>query len=274
MFYLQKESEFRDEYKDAAFIIGSPDFLGAKTEDDNKINVLIICIAYKDIETNYIEKNKKIVVRMKIDEKEMDYYKSILKRESVVKLKVRYEKEQGEELAEFLLADIIDSNYKDEDLTPMLKEYLEPIYYKDEVLGDFLYNRMVGSFDKEFDWINNIKVLIAFDDADEYYKEKSVNFIRNIFSDIEYWNNEIKEYSARSIISQGNKAAAKRGENTVDEREFVKEFANKIDLIEIIIHEKDDYVNYRLGNKRVFPLDVIVEGDLRGNFINAFISQF
>ena len=166
MFYLQKESEFRDEYKDIAFIIGSPDFLGAKTEDDNKINVLIICIAYKDMETNYIEKNKKILVRMKIDEKEMDYYKSILKRESVVKLKVRYEKEQGEELAEFLLADIIDSNYEDEDLTPMLKEYLEPIYYKDEVLGDFLYNRMVGSFDKEFDWVNNRKILIAFDDAD------------------------------------------------------------------------------------------------------------
>ncbi|MDO6992770.1 DUF2262 domain-containing protein [Brachyspira innocens] len=274
MFYLQKESEFRDEYKDIAFIIGSPDFLGAKTEDDNKINVLIICIAYKDMETNYIEKNKKILVRMKIDEKEMDYYKSILKRESVVKLKVRYEKEQGEELAEFLLADIIDSNYEDEDLTPMLKEYLEPIYYKDEVLGDFLYNRMVGSFDKEFDWVNNRKILIAFDDADEYYKERAVNFIRNIFSDIEYWNKEIKEYSARSIINQGNKAAAKRGENAVDEREFIKEFANKIDLIEIIIHERENYVNYRLGNKKVFPLDVIVEGDLTGKFTNAFISQF
>ena len=58
MFFLQKESEFLDEYKDVAFIIGSPEFLGAKSENDNKINVLMICIAYKDIETGYIEKNK------------------------------------------------------------------------------------------------------------------------------------------------------------------------------------------------------------------------
>lgn len=28
MFFLQKESEFLDEYKDVAFIIGSPDFIG------------------------------------------------------------------------------------------------------------------------------------------------------------------------------------------------------------------------------------------------------
>ena len=59
MFFLQKESEFLDEYKDVAFIIGSPEFLGAKSENDNKINVLMICIAYKDIETGYIEKIKK-----------------------------------------------------------------------------------------------------------------------------------------------------------------------------------------------------------------------
>ena len=49
---------------------------------------------------------------------------------------------------------------------------------------------------------------------------------------------------------------------------------NKIDLIEIIVHEIDNYVNYRLGNKKVFHIDVIIEGDLSGNFINAFVGRF
>ena len=274
MFYLQKESEFEDEYKDVAFIIGSPDFFGAKAEDDEKINVLIMCIAYKDIESGCIEKNKNIVVRMKIDEKEMDYYKNIIKRESVVKLKVRYEKEQGEELAEFLLSDIIETNYKDEDLNFILTEYLKPIYYSDEVLGDFLYNRMLGSFDKEIEWINGRKVIAAFDDSSEHYKEKAVNFIKNLFLDKENWDKKIKEYSGRKIINQGNEVSAKQGGNTIDEEVFVKEFINKIELIEIIVHEKDNYVNYRLGNKKVYPLDIILEGDLSGNLSNAFISQF
>ena len=188
MFYLQKESEFLDEYKDVAFIIGSPEFFGAKSEDDDRINVLMMCIAYKDIETNYIEKNKKIVVRMKIDEKDLDYYKSIIKRESVVKFKVRYEKEQGEELAEFLLSDIIENDYEDEDLTPMLREYLKPIIYNDETLGDFLYNRALGSFDKNIAWTNNKNILIAFDDSSEYNNNKAINFFRNIFSDKEDWD--------------------------------------------------------------------------------------
>ncbi|WP_241210579.1 DUF7021 domain-containing protein [Brachyspira hampsonii] len=211
MFYLQKESEFLEEYKDAAFIVGSPDFFGARTEDDDKINVLIICIAYKDIETGYIEKNKKIVVRMKIDEKELDYYKKIIKRESIVKLKVRYEKEQGDELAEFLLADIIDNNYKDEDLNKMLKEYLEPIYYNDEVLGSFLYNRMVGAFDKDIEWLNDKKVLIAFDDSTEIDKDKAVSFLRNVFLNKEEFDKKIKDYSARKIIREGNNIVSKNG---------------------------------------------------------------
>ena len=274
MFFLQKESEFLDEYKDVAFIIGSPEFLGAKSENDNRINVLMMCIAYKDIETGYIEKNKRIVVRMKIDEKDLDYYKSIIKRESVVKFKVRYEKEQGEEIVEFLLSDIIENDYRDEDLTPMLNEYLKPIIYTDEIVGDFLYNRAVGSFDKDLQWVSGKKILIAFDDSSEYNKNKAVNFFRNIYLNKEELDLKIKDYAARKIIKQGNNASAKRGESPIDEEAFIKEFMNKIELIEIIVHEVHDYVNYRLGNKKVFPMDVIVEGDLNGNFNSAFIGRF
>ena len=270
MFFLQKESEFLDEYKDVAFIIGAPEFLGAKSEDDDRVNVLMICIAYKDIETNYIEKNKKIVVRMKIDEKDLDYYKSIIKRESVVKFKVRYEKEQGEDLAEFLLSDIIESNYKDEDLSSMLEEYLKPIIYTDEILGDFLYNRAVGSFDKEIEWVSGNKILTAFDDSDEFNKDKAAMFFRNIYLNKDEFDTKLKDYAAKIIIKQGNEASGK----TIDADAFIREFMSKIKLMEIIVHEVHNYVNYRLGNKKVFPMDVIVEGDLNLNFSNAFISRF
>lgn len=262
MFYLQKESEFTEEYKDAAFIIGSPDFFGARTKDDDKINVLIMCIAYKDIETGYMEKNKKIVVRMKIYEKELDYYKNILKRESIVKLKVRAEKEAGDEVIEFLLADIIDNNYKDdEDLNIILREYLIPIYYNDKLLGDFLYNRMIGSFDKYLEWIDNREVLAAFDDADENSKNKAAMFLRDVFINREEFDIKVKDYCYIKIIKDSN----------VIKKEI---FMEKIYLLEIIVHEKDNYVNYRLGNKNVFNMDIIAEGDINGNLFNAFISNF
>ena len=231
----------------------------------------LLCALHK---TGCIEKNKKIVVRMKIYEKELDYYKKIIKRESIVKLKVRYEKEQGEELAEFLLADIIYNNYKDEDLNKMLKEYLTPIYYNDEVLGSFLYNRMVGSFDKEIEWVNNKKILAAFDDSNESDKNKAVSFLRDVFLNKEEFDKKVKDYSARKIIREGNNISSKSGGNIIDEEVFIKQFMGKMDFVEIIVHEKDDYVNYRLGNKNVFKMDIIVEGNLNGNLFNAFISPF
>ncbi|WP_295156772.1 DUF2262 domain-containing protein [uncultured Brachyspira sp.] len=275
MFYLQKESEFLEEYKDIIFIIGSPDFFGAGIQDDNKLNVLIMCIAYKDIETGYIEKDKKIVVRMKIKRNELDYYKNIIKRESIVKLKVRCEKEQGDKLAEFLLADIIDNNYKkDEDLNSMLEEYLKPVYYNDAILGDFLYNRTVASFDKELEWVNNKKILVAFDDSTESDKNRAVSFLRDIFLNKEKFDKKVKEYCAMRIIKEGNNVSAKNSRNTIDDEIFIKEFMSKIDFLEIIVHEMDDYVNYRLGNKQFSKMDIIVGGDLNGNLLDPYITPF
>ena len=42
----------------------------------------------------------------------------------------------------------------------MLREYLKPIIYNDETLGDFLYNRALGSFDKNIAWTNNKNILL------------------------------------------------------------------------------------------------------------------
>ena len=274
MFYLQKESEFSDDCKDIAFAVGSPDFFAARFENEDKINVLIMCIAYKDIESNYIEKDNKIVVRMKIDEKELDHYKSIIKRESIVKLSVRCEKEPGYELSEFILSDIIDTDYKDEDLKKILDEYLEPIYYNDEVLGDFSYNRMIGTFDKELEWINNKKILFSFDDSDDDDKNKACVFLRKLFSNKEDWDKKIRDYSSKKIIKEGNYITEKSGGNSIKEETFIKEFMGKIDFVSVMVHEKDNYVNYRLGNRAIFNVDIIVEGDLNGNLFNAFISSF
>ncbi|MCV3552409.1 hypothetical protein L8X40_07810 [Campylobacter sp. CNRCH_2013_0855] len=74
-----------------------------------------------------------------------------------MKLKV---KEINNKTFEFI--DVIENNYKDEELQNILNNYLEPIYCKDEVLGNFTLNKSLNIFEKTFYWVNNEKGSYSF----------------------------------------------------------------------------------------------------------------
>lgn len=76
---------------------------------------------------------------MKIYENELEHYKNLIKEKIYWQIKSNIWKRTGWGGSEFLLSDIVGNNYKDDDLNKIPKEYLEPIYYNDDVLWDFLY---------------------------------------------------------------------------------------------------------------------------------------
>ena len=90
----------------------------------------------------------------------------------------------------------------------------------------------------------------------------------------QYNDKKIRDYSSKKIIKEGNYITEKSGGNSIKEETFIKEIMGKIDFVSVMVHEKDNYVNYRLGNRAIFNVDIIVEGDLNGNLFNAFISSF
>ena len=137
---------------------------------------------------------------------------------------MRKEKDPDDFYINFLLEDITDNDYKDDDLNIILKKYSEIIYYKDEELGDFVLNKDINSFKKEIPWIDG-NILIFFDNIDKEFNKQSVDIIKKIFTNKKDIDRKLKECAAESIFKPHNM-----------ERE---EFTKSISLTSISIDSKN-----------------------------------
>nr|WP_300754836.1 hypothetical protein [uncultured Brachyspira sp.] len=172
--------DFDDEIFDIAFILKRSCCKYAKIPWEKYGTLFVYSIALKNIAANEIIENNHIIIHKKV-EKAQEYLK-ILKDESIVRLNVRKEKDPDDFYINFLLEDIADNDYKDDDLNIILEKYSEIIYYKDEELGDFELNKDINSFKKEMPWTNN-NILIFFDNINEEFNKQSVDIIKKIFAD-------------------------------------------------------------------------------------------
>ena len=168
-------SNFDDEIFDMAFILKRSCCRYNKIPWEKYDTLFVYAIALKNISTNEIIENTHIIIHKKV-EKAQEYLK-ILKDESIVRLKVRKEKDPDDFYINFLLEDIVDNDYKDDDLNIILEKYSEVIYYKDEELGDFVLNKDINSFKKEMLWTCS-NILIFFDNIDEEFNKRSVDIIK------------------------------------------------------------------------------------------------
>ncbi|MDO6994630.1 DUF2262 domain-containing protein [Brachyspira innocens] len=192
---------FDDEIFDMAFVLKRSCCKYNKIPWDKYYTLFVYAIALKNISTNEIIENTHIIIHKKI-EKAQEYLK-ILKDESIVRLKVRKEKDPDNFYINFLLEDIVDNDYKDDDLNIILEKYSEIIYYKDEELGDFELNKDINSFKKEMYWTNN-NILIFFDNINEDFNKRSVDIIKKIFANKKDIDRKLKECAAESIFKPHN----------------------------------------------------------------------
>ncbi|TVL71509.1 hypothetical protein A9X77_04385 [Brachyspira hyodysenteriae] len=193
--------DFDDEIFEMAFVLKRSCCKYNKIPWDKYYTLFVSAIALKNIAANVIIENTHIIIHKKV--KEPEEYLKILKDESIVKLKVRKEKDPDDFYINFLLEDIVDNNYKDDDLNIILEKYSEIIYYKDEELGDFVLNKDINSFKKEMAWINN-NILIFFDNIDEEFNKQSVDIIKKIFANKKDIDRRLKECAAESIFKPHN----------------------------------------------------------------------
>ncbi|EKV58267.1 DUF7021 domain-containing protein [Brachyspira hampsonii] len=201
--------DFDDEIFDIAFILKRSCCKYGKLPWDKYDTLFVSAIALKNIAANEIIENTHIIIHKKI-EKVQEYVK-IFKDESIVRLNVRKEKDPDDFYINFLLEDIVDNDYKDDDLNIILEKYSDVIYYKDEELGDVELNKDINSFKKEMPWTNN-NILIFFDNIDEEFNKRSVNIIKKIFANKKDIDRRLKECAAESIFKPCN----------IEREEFIK----------------------------------------------------
>ncbi|WP_139452957.1 DUF2262 domain-containing protein [Campylobacter armoricus] len=210
----------------------------AATYYDDKFYRILLpdVIAYKNLENNEIIENKILINKIDSD---TTYYHQVFKEKTIMKLKV---KEINNKTFEFI--DVIENNYKDEELQNILNNYLEPIYCKDEVLGKFTLNKSLNIFEKNFYWVNNEKVLIHFDN-EIGKKENYVKSIRKIIKNKNKLDEKIKEYIYEQLASKLN-----------DKKLSKEEFINSLSFESIDI--TNNIIEFYIDDRGLFGWHVII----------------
>lgn len=136
-------------------------------------------------------------------------------------MKVRKHKDFDNALYKrFLLVELIENNYEDEDLKPILDKYVQPVYYKDEVLGTFKLDKGLNTFTNNINWVNKNKVELVFDNNDNI--ENSIQTARKIFEDKKELDKKVKEYIASQLLEEANNYNEDADKDEIDEKQFAK----------------------------------------------------
>ena len=257
-------SNFNDESFDMAFVLKESCLGAGKAHKDKYYTLYIYAIALKNIDSNEIIENDNILIQKKV--KETKEYFQTLKSKSIVRLKVRKEKNNDDLYIRFLLEDIVDNDYKDDDLNVILEKYSKPIYYKDEELGDFELDKSINCFEKNMSWIDNNDISVLFDDIDEEVNKKSVDIIKKIFADKKDIDEKLKDYISENMLEDANSW------NDDDKPHISKEeFIKLITLTSItIIYENN--ITFYFDDGDIFSGHVFaVDSDYDFNFAEPYI---
>ena len=257
-------SNFDDEILDIVFVLKKQNLSAGKSKG-KYYTLLVSAIAYKNIITNEIIENENLLIVKEIEDTK--HYFQIFRDKTIVRLKVRKEKDSSGLYIRFLLEDIIDTNYKDNDLNIILEKYLKPIYYKDEELGDFELDKAINCFEKNMSWIDNNDISVLFDDIDEELNKKSVDIIKKIFTNKKDIDKKLKEYISENMLEDANSWNDDADKPYINKEEFKK----LITLTSITIYE--DIIIFYFDDGDIFwNHAIVVESDCHFNFTDVHIE--
>ena len=254
---------FDDEIFDIAFVLKKQNLSAGKSKG-KYYTLLVSAIAYKNIITNEIIENENLLIVKEIEDTK--HYFQIFRNKTIVRLKVRKEKDSSGLYMRFLLEDIVDNDYKDDDLNIILEEYSKPVYYKDEELGNFELDKSIDMFSKDIEW-NDDNISVLFKNIDEEVNKKSVAIIRKIFTNKKDIDKKLKDYISENMLEDANSWNDDDGKPHISKEEFVK----LITLTSInIIYE--DNITFYFDDGDIFSGHVIaVDSDYDFNFAEPYI---
>ena len=256
---------FEDDILDIAFVL-KEGCRGAGKTNQSKYYILSIgAIACKNIHTNEIIESENLIIQKETED--TDYYFKIFREKTIVRLKVRKKKNNDNIYTRFLLEDIIDTDYKDDDLDIILKKYLEPVYYKDELLGKFKLYKSMNIFEKKIVWTDKKEIFVSFGNMGNEDNKQCIDIIKNLLNSKEDIDQKVKDYAAENMLDDAN----------IWNDDTDKPILKKEDFIKLIKFESiniyDDTIEFYLDDGDIFSGHIIiVSSDWDLNFTHAYIA--
>lgn len=256
------ENRFKDEIFEVAAVTGTLGVGAGKGGGDELWIASTKLIGWKDLNSSEPVVREEVRLEWITDDEGLKQWQKLINQSSIVKLKVR----KGEK--SFMLVELIDGEYKDDELKIILIEELKAVFYEDEVLGKFKLDKGIKTFETNITWAGE-EGQLYFDLDEEEEMEASLKTAHELFKNQREWSDKIKAYAASQLLELAN--------DWLDEEWDIEEVTKEL-FIKLL--ELDTISVYPDGNFEIFFFDgdlfaghcIIVSGNINGSFESAEIA--
>lgn len=275
------DKRFFEEIIEIDAVTDSAGFGGGKGSSDLLWGASIDLIAWKLHSEEKITEEKYILETL-VDDEGLKKIREVIHKDSIVRLKVS--KCIDDSLNYFKLVEVIDASYKDSQLDKILKEYLKPVFYEDEVLGRMKLDNQFDSFQSDIKWINSdVSISLQNDDDEEIFKGY-ISTAHELYKNQQDWNRRILDYAAEELLDLANDWYKESREEYYDyfdpdfeeedpffkEEEVTKErFAGLIEISEFYVGSDGNFEAYCTDGDIFCGHSIIVSGNINGQFEEA-----
>ncbi|MBA4537302.1 DUF2262 domain-containing protein [Bacillus aquiflavi] len=259
------EQKFTEEVIEVAAVIGASGVGAGRAGGDLLWHVSIPLIAWENLNRHEPVMKEELRLQWLADDKEFERKRDLLKANSVVRLQVR----RGEN--SMMLVKVLETSYRDNELEEILQESLKPVYYHDEVLGQFELIKSVKIFERKISWTGE-EGCLTFDWYEDHDKMKSaLETAYALFKQEDEWSQKMKEYAAEELVELANDWLQDDEEAEFDE--ITKEiFIESMKLSTICVYPEGDFEVYYSDGDMFYGHSIIVCGNINGEFEAAEIA--
>ena len=256
----QFNDQFKEEATEITVVTDSSGFGGSRSQGEKLWTASIGVTAWKPVGSEEINKGKYALVA-KADDKYLDKLREQVKQDSIISLKVK-QKENS-----FLFIEVIETKSAEKELEEILAEQIKPIIYKDEVLGEFTFDRQIDQFTKIIKWLGG-EVNLNVDNCEEEELADLFAAANEIIKEKEAWDKKIKEFAASELLDLKNDNWLEEDETEITATQFVE----KIKIDSISISPENEFGFYLNDGDIFWGHTIIVSGNLDEGLLDAEIA--
>lgn len=259
------ENRFTEDVIEVAVVTGASGVSSGKAGGDVLWNSSIDIIAYKDVNGDKPAVEEEVRLEWLVDDEELRKTRDILMKNSIVRLSIRKGKRS------MMLVEILGVEYKDQELEAILEESMKPVYYNDEILGEFEMNKSVKVFGKDVSWDGEDGDLCFDWNEDEDVMKRSLQTAHALFKNELEWNAKIRDYASSEMLELANEWLKDDDDAKVDE--ITKDmFIRLMEFESMSVHQDGSFEMYFSDGDMFWGHCIIVEGNVNAEFDSAYIA--
>ncbi len=207
-----------------------------------------------------------LTVRRKVSELELKKIRKKITAETIIKIRARVSDDNIFGSPQALLEEIIKTNISDTVLNSCLEELKKPVTYADGVFGIFTFDRGLNWYRANVNWIeDSINLNLSIESNDDL--NAALQTAHVLWNDKVMWNNLIRDYAVRELLSLKNESWLEEDEIEVTGEQF----KDRMSLESITIYSDGSFEFWHDDGDLFWGHSILISGSLSKGLTDADI---